>query len=500
MKKNICPNCNTEITDNIRFCPKCGENLEKKEKSNEPEKNTVVEEITKKDKDEKELVSNKKEVNSSLKSRSKIVVLIAILILIITGILLWLLVFNKDDDNDSKKNDNEVVDKEEDNDDKTPDNDNSDIDDDSDVKELSYYGNTYVFSEGLAWLKDSSYIYLINDNGKIVNKFDGKKNDGYFDFKNSTFDDGYSMIGNALYDKNGKKVEFADEYEEIEYVGDSLLVVTTKEEDYKGTVIKKGIYDLSNNDYKFDLQEDIYRVSYLGEKMFSIGFSKDNKYIIYDTATKKSFDLGDRDDVLKSNYKDGYIMYQDTNAYEVYAIDKSGNKTLIAEDKRHAQIGQYSDGLVFINDAFYDIKGNKVIDLKDEGVSNKPMFVNGYALVFFDTGYFTVLSKETKEYMFEPKAYTSMGNTYGGSFDLGFYEDQKIISDSGNLIVRLYDEKTGTKKWAIMNVNGDIVYKFSETVDIDTVISDNGYIGVTEHSKQESYYVSVKGKMLKIDL
>ena len=342
------------------------------------------------------------------------------------------------------------------------------------------------------------YVYLVNESGKIVNKFDGSKYDGYYNFQNSNFKDGYAMIGNDLYNNKGELVKFDFEYDSVNYYGDGLAIVTVKEESYKGTVTKKGIYDLDNKKFVFELNETVYSISSLGEEMYLIYFNQEGRYVVYDARTNNSFYLGNRFDVLKTQYKDGYVIYQDTNAYEVYAMDRNGNKKLVANDRRHADIGQYSDGLVFIGDAFYDINGTKVIDLKDEGISNKPVFVNGYALVFFKTGYFTVLSKESKEYMFEPKAYTSMDNTYNGSFELGFYEDQTVVSNSGHLIIRFYDKELNTKHWSIINVKGEVVYDFSDDVSIKTIIADNGYIGVSSSKDNLSYYVSVNGDKLNI--
>ena len=57
-----------------------------------------------------------------------------------------------------------------------------------------FVGNTYEFSDGLAWLMDSNYVYLLNDDGKVVNKFSGKNTDGYFDFQKSNFKSGYRKI------------------------------------------------------------------------------------------------------------------------------------------------------------------------------------------------------------------------------------------------------------------------------------------------------------------
>lgn len=478
MGKVICPKCKNEVALGVRFCPKCGEKLD----SNDMRPASTQKGVT----------NDKLPTKNKSKTKIIIFVVVLVLLIILASVLLFLFVFNDKETTSDKNNNNNhnVVDKDDD--------DSDDQDDEPVVEKLDYYGNTYVFSQGYAWLKDSSYIYLINDKGRVINKFSGKNNDGYYDFQDSEFKDGYAMIGNVLYNDKGEKVEFTDNYTEIAYYDDALLVVTTKEEDYKGTIVKKGIYDLENNKYVFALNEDVYDIFYLGEEMYLLYYNDSHNYVVYDARNGGSFDLGDRFDVLKTEYRDGYIIYQDTNKEEVYAIDRLGNKTLIVGNSRHAEIGQYSDGLVFINDSFYDIKGNNVIDLKDEGISNLPLFINGYALVFFDTGYFTVLSKETKEYMFEPKAYTSMGNTYNGTFELGFYEDQKVISENGYLIVRLYNASDKTKHWAIMDVNGDIVYEFSEAININTVISDNDYIGVSNNVKQESYYVSTSGKKLEI--
>lgn len=586
MTKNVCPNCDTELREGMRFCPKCGNEIlslkkestkEKKEKNKEIEKQELKEEIIEEAKEEfkEEIISEtkdelkeeikeeskkelkketkneiKKETKEELKSEikeeiieeakeeikeelkseindeeeAKIVArtrkerhnsstIVIFLLVIVLLFVVWKFVLNKDENSNINNDDNEVVENNKPDEDNQVNNDDNNVndnennneadnnDDSSDnpvISDFKYYGNTYVYSEGFAWLKDSSYVYLVNESGKIINKFDGSKYDGYYNFQNSNFKDGYAMIGNDLYNNKGELVELDFSYASIEYVGAGHAVITVKEESYKGTVTKKGIYDLDNKKIIFELNDTVYSISSLGEEMYLIYFNKDGRYVVYDSKTNNSFYLGSRFDVLKTQYKDGYIIYQDTNAYEVYAMDRTGNKKLIANDRRHAKIGQYSDGLVFIGDAFYDINGTKVIDLKDEGVSNEPEFVNGYALVFFKTGYFTILSKDSKEYMFEPKAYTSMDNMYNGSFELGIYKNQEVISNSGHIIVRFYDKELNTKHWSIMNVKGEVVYNFSTDISVKTVIADNGYIGVSSSIDNLSYYVSVNGEKLNI--
>lgn len=511
MEKIKCPNCQKEIADNIKFCPKCGEKLEKKnvkEETTEEEKKDKdqPEEVIKKEEKQKEedvkeeanIEETKENVTPSTKKPQNNVLLIIIIIVIfaLAGSLVTMIILNRENKSDNTKVEDKNNVKQEQKDDNKKD-DNKQDNNKTDTKPV-FLGNTYEFSEDLAWLMDSNYIYLLNDDGKVINKFSGKNIDGYFDFKNSRFKDGYAMIGKSLYDENGNKVKFKDNYSEISYADEGQVIVTVKDESYKGTVIKKGIYDLEVEKYILEPTEEIYSITSLEDEMYLLYYSDDNKYVVYNAESGKKFDIGDRFDVLNGTYDDGYIIYQDINSPLVYLMDEEGNKTLVASDKRHVNIGEYSEGLVFIDEAFYDAKGTKIIDLEGEGVSNIPKFVNDYALIFFDTGYFTILNKETKKYMFEPKQYTSMGNTYNGTFNLGLYEDQKYVSESGCLIVRTYDNSTKAKKWAIMNEEGNIIYTMSESISVNTVIADNDYIGVTDSAKKESYYISINGKKLAI--
>lgn len=489
MGKIYCPNCKKEIADNIKFCPKCGEKLENKVIKEETKEELKTEEDKKEEVKEAAIVKEENEDETQAtkkKNHNVILIIIIIVVFALAGSLVTMFILNRENKSDNTK----VEDKNNLKQDQKDDNK-------TDTKPV-FVGNTYEFSDGLAWLMDSNYVYLLNDDGKVVNKFSGKNTDGYFDFQKSNFKSGYAMIGKSLYDEKGNKVKFKDNYSEISYADESQVIVTVKEESYKGTVIKKGIYDLDLEEYILEPTEKIYSITSLESEMYLLYYSDDNKYVVYNANLDKKFDIGDRFDVLTGTYDDGYIIYQDVNSPLVYLMDEEGNKTLVASDKRHVNIGEYSEGLVFIDEAFYDEKGTKVIDLEGEGVSNIPKFVNDYALIFFDTGYFTILNKETKKYMFEPKQYTSMGNTYNGTFTLGLYEDQKYISDSGCLIVRTYDSSTKTKKWAIMNEEGEIIYTMPESVLVNTVIADNDYIGVTDSVKRESYYVSINGKKLTI--
>ena len=166
----------------------------------------------------------------------------------------------------------------------------------------------------------------------------------------------------------------------------------------------------------------------------------------------------------------------------------------MSSDGQWADLGQYGDGLVFVRDAFYDINGNKVIDLKDEGVRNEPVFKNGYALVYFETNYFTILSKETGKYMFEPKAYTKLGRYHSDDYTLGVYEKQFEISKTGHILVKT---NGSSQNWALMDVKGNIVITFPTGMFIYSPLTDDGIVGLGGNEK--SYYMSVTGKKIEIN-
>lgn len=479
------------------------ENVKTKPKKEKVEVDTPKDKVESETKKETIEVQEQKEKNEEVttseekKNSNKLPIIIGIAVLVVIAAFVGISIFSDDDSNRRDRDDeDDIVDKREE--EKEDDNEEANEVKEEVKEEVKYVGNPYIFSEDLAWFEDvNSITYLLNKKGQIIAKFDGK-NYEYYHYDSGNFKGGYALLARTIVDKKGNIIELPFEYEDIQYADNGLLMVTIKESDYKGTTTKKGIYDIANKKYIYNPTEGIYMMNYIGESMFTIDFNNGNEDIVFNGKTGKSIPIGDRTDILKSTYNEGYIMYQETNAEEVYAMDSAGNKKLIATDSRHAQIGQFSDGLVFIKDAFYDINGNKVIDLKDEGIRNKPQFINGYALVTFNTGYFTILSKETKKYMFEPRPYTSMNNTYNAAFELGLYEDQTTISESGHLLVRLYDTETKEKRWAFMDYTGNIKTTLPPTVSLRTIISSNGLVGVNDSSTNESYYITVKGERIKI--
>ena len=114
MTKKTCPNCKANISANVKFCPKCGENVEKveeKEKITENKKEeTIVVEDTKVE--ENDNVVEKPIENNKVKGKShlKLILVLGLILIIVSGALVWFFVF-KDDDKKVNDKDNDIVDK-----------------------------------------------------------------------------------------------------------------------------------------------------------------------------------------------------------------------------------------------------------------------------------------------------------------------------------------------------------------------------------------------------
>ncbi len=487
--KRFCESCGKELEENASFCTGCGAKVGDKESLKEKKEETI--EIKK-----EEAVEEKKEPVKKKRNKTAIIIasVVAVLVIGLIAFLIWFFVIRDDSSpfekmlkevaNTTEKKVKEVKDKIEED---MKENQKKE----QEKEEEKFNGFLYPINDDYGWITDiNKSYYIINKKGEVISKvkYAYSPND-------LIFYDGYSQLNDEIYNSKGSVVlSKKDGYESIKYTKKGFVVVEIKEEDYKDTTIKMGIYDLNKKTFNMEPVEGINRIEYLGEGMFLIDPNGRSELTtsVYNSETKKSFSIGDRFDVLFGEYKDGYIGFRDINSDEIYLLDKNGNKKLIYKDKKHVSIGQYNDGLIYIDDSFYDLEGNKVIDLKDEGVRGTPQFVNGYALIYFNTGYFTILDKSTKEYVFTPRKYIEIGRYHTGEYEIGVFEKQYKLSESGHLIVKIGNENV----WAIMDHNGEITYKLPAGVNIFSQISDKGYIAV---DGKEDYYITVNGKKIEIE-
>ena len=442
MGKRFCPSCGNKLELNSNFCNKCGFKVEIKQN----------ESIT------------KKKMSKGMLNVFAVIIIIVLLILF----LVWLLLFRNSISSNKKDSSN-----------------NTSIEE----KKL-FNGHIYPMNEGYGWIRDESnkFYYLVNKDGKIIIKVDYT----YYG-ENPVFKDGYSQLLGDIYDTSGKKVLSKEDkkYDVMNYVGKGLVVIKITEENYKGTSTMMGIYDLNKDTYNLSLKESILDINYLEDGMFLININ--GSYLLYNSESKKLIPTTIKLKDLIGVYKDGYVVYKDNN-YKIYLLDKNGDKHLIYSGNKNIEVGQYSNGLVYIENAFYNNKGNKVIDLKGEGVKGSPEFVEDYALIFFKTGYFTILSKSTKNYTFTPRKYTSMSFNFDDDYELGLYEGQTKLTKSGHILVKTSKDK---KVWAIMDYNGEIVSTVPVGDNIFSGLSDSGYLAIDGNI--EDYYMTTDGKVIKID-
>ena len=218
----------------------------------------------------------------------------------------------------------------------------------------------------------------------------------------------------------------------------------------------------------------------------------DNKYI-YNLDTNNMYDAKEYDGKLAGVYKDGYIVYKDGDV--VYLVDKNASKSLVATVSENDKTGQYSDDLLFIKNSFYDKNGNKIIDLKNEKITNTPVFVNGYALIIIDGKYFTVIEKETGAYLFDAKLFEYVDNDTKEVKTTGIYKGQDNLSKSGFLLVKINNDK---EEFALMDNNGDIKVHLPFDSKIKSALSDDGYVSYLYND--ELYIISTDGKDVKIIL
>lgn len=436
MANRFCNTCGKELDENIDFCTNCGEKIKKEKKSHKGLIFTII--------------------------------IIALLLILL---LLWFLII-KDNKKEDKEKENDVVEKQEE-------------------KKEKFKGYLYPLNEGYGWAKDSDnkYYYLINDEGKVITKVDYT-----FYGEDPVFIDGYSQLKDNIYNTKGEIVfSKKDDYKEMKYVGGGYVYIKISEETYKGSFIKSKIYDLKYKNYVYESNEDIKNVTYLDDGMFLFEKNVDtgDNEILYNSENLKTATVNKINGKFLGTYNKGYIAYHDTSSNRVLLVNKNGQGKLIYTGSE--KVGAYSDGLIYIEDAFYDSNGNKVIDLAGEGVEGTPEFVNGYALIYFKTGYFTILSKETKEYMFTPRKYTMMSYYYNEDYELGIFEGQAKLTSNGYLLVKKSKDK---KVWAIMDHNGEIIKELEVGEGVFSNLTDYGYLAVD--GNVEDYYFTVEGKIIKI--
>ena len=101
-----CPNCQKEIADNIKFCPKCGEKLENKVIKEETKEELKTEEDKKEEVKEAAIVKeeNEDETQATKKKHHNVILIIIIIVVFaLAGSLVTMFILNRENKSDNTK-------------------------------------------------------------------------------------------------------------------------------------------------------------------------------------------------------------------------------------------------------------------------------------------------------------------------------------------------------------------------------------------------------------
>lgn len=152
--------------------------------------------------------------------------------------------------------------------------------------------------------------------------------------------------------------------------------------------------------FTYDASEEPNEIKHMGSNIFYIS-SFNNVIMCHDTEKGKVFTYSDRCGII-APFSDGYALARTGEGF----VQKEGSKTLLMYDlvtisdegvvektplywysgfngKLHieSQVGRYSNGVFYLDNAFYDIKGKKKLDLNEIEVLNIPVFEGKYCWI-----------------------------------------------------------------------------------------------------------------------
>lgn len=351
---------------------------------------------------------------------------------------------------------------------------------------------TYKYSDGVAWARGTNKeVYLLDEKGNILYETTAAWTiaDSLKDFK-----DGYAQIiddnGKRIIDKTGKTIIEAKDYEGISYKDSGLALITIREETYQKSIKKMGIMNLKTKEYTFGPKEDV-DITELGEGMFRV-YGNSEEMLVNGVTGKSAVEKNSLYTLANVMlFNDGYGGARIYNGTEAYIWDKNLNKKIIKlQESDHSNNLKYSEKLFFSGNSFYDLNGNKAIDLSDgTTIRGIGVFKNGHALLKFYNGsknFFTVIDKSGR-FLFEPMQYISSRNVVDtDSFAL--YDEQDELYGEGYILCR------ENSKWKVLDTNGKIVLQLEAGETPIDAIGENGMLALK--NSKESYYKTIKGEKI----
>ncbi len=363
--------------------------------------------------------------------------------------------------------------------------------------------NVQEYSEGVAWASGGNCWYILDEEGYVTYQTEDVSG---FRFEPEKFDGGYCHVfykGDQILDKNGNVVVPAENgFDSIEYGGNGVLKVVIKEENYLGSSEKIGFIDLDTGEYTINPTDEynILGTHKLGEGMFAtaIGTALQDNTVIINGKTGDSVKLEGAVNVV----------YESTNGYItaigygcIYIIDNKCNVITLKDEDFEEEvnidmvpIGNYGDGLIYVDEIFYDNNGKKVLDFRDKNIYNSPVFVNGYALVRFKndkgTDFCTIMDKKGN-FIFEPKQIISSDNVQDTN-TFAILDDIDIMPDTGYLVCRENSE------WKVIDTAGKTLVTLESGEYPAGYISDNKIFPIrNSNTKISNYYKTIDNQIIK---
>ena len=135
-------------------------------------------------------------------------------------------------------------------------------------------------------------------------------------------------------------------------------------------------------------------MSYLGEGMFALEYSPRGEYMMYNAEKNIGFDAGKCSGV--GEFHDGYLIVRAESKVSapVKIISSEGEIIDPGIQTEGGEIGNYSEGVFFVNGGFYDINGALIIDLSEYEIVNVPMFEDNKCYLEMENNEGTIYTAE----------------------------------------------------------------------------------------------------------
>jgi hypothetical protein len=450
----FCINCGAEITENDRFCKKCGTKT-----------------------------NNFSSVNKTIPTNRIIgqaVVFVIIMCIIVISAVLIFNSFQKE---------------------------NSDVNVFNNIMNFSSsvkYADGYDFSDGVAWAKTSENQWnCVDKKGKILLRLSESERPA------SNFSHGVALVKRAdktveLIDKSGKVISSpkSGEYDEIRgFILDLGMIVVYKKvvtfeitEDHAGIINNQGKWELNLcNEITLTKARASTVISMLhfGEAFRDSSIYSEDSYLgegyfrnegrIYNIFTGAWYEWNPVSSLNRIENGGSVFSYNS----KVYSWKNTTWETELF-DSAFAVLGKYKEELFYYSDkknggtnqGFYDINGKMIINLYEYDFSTYAHeyigFTDGYCVLPLNnpqgTPFFTIIDKSGKT-MFEPK----IDNT-----------EHRLVIKCGMLVLREKD-----KSFAV-NISGETMVDLGKVNYVNDFYDDAAMV----KNDGEIYYIDKTGKRL----